>query len=117
MPRTHARMIVRWPAPDGFGTPAPWSAWVREDGVAEVLVPYAVALDVYDTGGLLGTFVITHDATPADRTRDVVVPAAVRVHVRIRGIDGPRPTASIRGPDVVSLDPDDATGCATLDGR
>jgi hypothetical protein len=116
-PRAGSLVLVRYPGMEILLQP-PLPARTDAAGVAEVVAPPISALDVYEGGALLGTFVVARgDATLQSEPREIRVPTAVRVRVALRGLEDPAALAWLRGPDVESLEADERTGWARIDGE
>ncbi len=108
-------VLMRTPAMDML-MKSPFPARTDATGIVEVVAPAVASYDVYDGAILLGTFVLARDSMSEGGTREIRVPRAVCVHVIVRGLAEPRPNAWLHGPEVVSLDPDESTGWARLEG-
>ena len=115
-PRSGCLALVRTSGMEILGYP-PVPGRADASGRVELVAPIVASYDVYDGATLVGTFVVSRDATAEGTPREFRIPAAVRVHVVVRGLGQPKPDVWLHGPDVISLESDDDTGWARIDGE
>ena len=112
-----ARLVLMRTPGMGMLMQSPLPARTDGSGNVVVVAPAVASYDIYDGACLVGTFVMVRESMAENGVREIRVPKIVRVHVIVRGLAEPKPNMWLRGPEVVSLDPDEKTGWARIDGE